>query len=138
MGWKWEDFSSSDQQKMEVQIHQDLITEDLIGVSSYLTGFLKLDYPLFNNALMKDLFFSALATSKVQCSQNRVVASIVEFLGKMKVEWVELPQKTQEWFYSGIECCYSVYNPREIVNLIYRYLLLSLVYMLFYFESYVF
>jgi hypothetical protein len=120
MGWKWEDFSPSDQLNMEAKLHKALLTGDPVGISFYLKGLLALDYPLCNNQRMKDVLFTGLSTVKVEDTENsREVANIIYSLGKMKIDWTDLPQKTQKWFFDGIEWCSSGFNEQGISNLIY-------------------
>jgi hypothetical protein len=123
MGWKWKDFSPSNQQKMEVEIHKDLIIGDLVGISSYLTGLLALDYPLCDNQRMKDVLFTGLSRAEVDYTENsRVVANIVYSLGQLSIDWASLPQKVQKCFFDRIECCSSGFNGQHISNLIYGYI----------------
>jgi hypothetical protein len=120
LGWKWEDFSPSDQQKMEVEIQKDLITENLIGFSSYLKGLLALDYPLCNNQRMKEVLFAKISRAKLEDPENsRSVSNIIYYFGKMKIGWNELPRKTLEWFYQVVEWCFSSFNVLDLSNLIY-------------------
>jgi hypothetical protein len=123
IGWKWEDFAPSDQQKMEVEIHKDLITEDLISISSYLNSLLALDYPLCNHQRMKDALFTGLSRVKVDYTENsRQVANIIYSLGELKIDWPGLPQEVQEWFCDGIKWCSSSFSEQDLSNIIYGYI----------------
>jgi hypothetical protein len=123
MGWKWEDFSSSDKQRMEVEIHKDLITGDLVGISTYLNGLLALHYPLCNSQRMQDVLFAGISRVKVEDHQNsRSVSNSIYSLGELKLDWPRLPQEVRKWIIDGIEWCFSSFNEQEISNIIYGYI----------------
>jgi hypothetical protein len=118
MGWKWSEFSSSDQQKMEVGISEDTINSDLVNIASYLNGFLVLDYQLSLCQGIKDSIFIGLTRRKADHRDSRQLANIICSFGKLDVVWSELPREAQDWCYNGIELCCASFDSRDISNLI--------------------
>jgi hypothetical protein len=120
MGWKWSEFSSSDQQKMEEEISKDMTdcNIDLVAISAYLNCFLTLDYPLRLKQLMKDSLFIGLPKRKIDHRDSRQVANIIYSLGKLGIVWKELPREVQGFVYHGIELCCSFFDSQGISNLI--------------------
>jgi hypothetical protein len=118
MGWKWSEFSQSDQQNMELEISKDLNNGDLVTTSSYLNGFLALDYPLSSCQQMKDAVFVGLSRRPADHRDSRQLANIIHSFGKLGVVWNEFPRETQVWIYNGMELCCSSFDSQAITNLI--------------------
>jgi hypothetical protein len=123
MGWKWSEFSSSDQQKMEVEISEYLANcnGELVTISAYLNGFLALDSLLSSCQRMKDSLFAGLSRRKADSCDYRQVANIIYSLGKLGILWNEFPRETQRWFYQGVESCSASFIPQHISSLFYGY-----------------
>jgi hypothetical protein len=69
MGWKWEDFSPLDRERLKVKMHKVLSTNDLINISKYLNGLPAVDYPLCNDQRKKEVPFAGMSRAKVEDHQ---------------------------------------------------------------------
>jgi hypothetical protein len=112
MKWNWSHFTLLDQQKLESMFIEDFSRSrsNLFDVSSLLGEIQKIKYPIKDAARSTkiiDLVFDTISNYSISSSNHRPFSFLVFYFGKLGFEWNKLPQKLQDWFFNGINECYS-------------------------------
>jgi hypothetical protein len=123
MGWKWEELPFETQEAMMERFILSLRKEDIIGLSSVLTGFDAMDFRWTENEAVKQAVFSGILKN---IGHNREVsrygsgvANVIFYLGKSGIAWTDILNNVQDSLFSGVSQCHTSFSGKAISTIIY-------------------